>query len=351
MRKSDKIPSIYLSYAWNSQSESIAEAIEKEFHKKGVRIIRDKNDLGYKGRIKEFMEQIGRGKYVILIISNKYLRSENCMFELLQIFKNQDFYERIFPVVLDEVKISKATDRLELVKYWENETKNLNDKIRELEELSNLQGVTEDLNLYTEIRGNIANLTNILKDINSLNADRHMSSDFGQLYGLVKQRIATDLGGNPGKLRVGKTIKQGVIALVGIAVLVLIFSVFNRGTSSNGNNNKDIGPGQASKDSLLIVAETAESKTEKEKISEEKISTEVSEKTYDVELVVPSYMSNGVVLVDNEPAEIIDRNLIFIKVRLKKKNSSHRFEIKNASDSCATDKLISQNNVQVALCD
>ena len=113
MQKSAALTTVYISYAWNQESEAIAMSIENEFDRKGVRIIRDKIDLKYKGNIKDFMKDIGRGKYVILIISNKYLRSVNCMFELLQIFKNQNFYERIFPVVLDEVKIAKATDRLD----------------------------------------------------------------------------------------------------------------------------------------------------------------------------------------------------------------------------------------------
>ena len=184
---------IYISYAWNKESEAIAEAIEKEFGKKGVRVIRDKNDLKYKQRLKDFMKAIGRGKYIILIISPGYLKSENCMFELLQIFKNQDFYERIFPVVLEGVKISKATDRIELVKYWENETDNLDSKIRELKKLSNIQGVTDDLNLYTEIRNNIAKLTNILKDIYYLNTERHISSNFKQLYELIQTKIEKDV--------------------------------------------------------------------------------------------------------------------------------------------------------------
>ena len=72
--------------------------------------------------------------------------------------------------------------------------------------------------------------------------------------------------------------------------------------------------------------------------------------TYNVELVVPSNMTNGDVLVDGQPAEIINRSLIFIKIRLRKKSSSHHIEINNGDENCATDKLISQDNVQITLC-
>lgn len=102
---------IYVSYAWGGKSEELVNQLDKALHDKGVTLIRDKSNLGFKGRIKEFMEQLGRGKAVIVIIGKKYLKSENCMFELVQIARNGQFYDRIFPIVL--------TDALYVVKgFW-----------------------------------------------------------------------------------------------------------------------------------------------------------------------------------------------------------------------------------------
>ncbi len=353
MPKSDIKPAIYISYAWGSESEAIAVSVDKEFRKRGLHIIRDKNDLGYKGKIRDFMEQIGRGKYVILIISNKYLRSENCMFELLQIFKNQDFYERIFPVVLDEVKIAKATDRLDLMKYWEDEAANLDKKIRELKELSNIQGVTDDLNLYTEIRNNIASLTNILKDINTLNTDRHINSDFEQLYSLVQSKVQADLGSKSTGNR-NKIIKQGVLVIITLLVFVLVFqAVKNGGLSNKGKDPKDTASIAGKKhDSLLILEEKSKKDSlKKEAVTKEKVDIIPSNARYIVELFVPSSMAQAAVFVDNKPAEVIERSPISIKIRLRKKNGSHHFEIKDGVDTCFTDKLISKDNERLTLCD
>ncbi len=375
MQKSTMKPAIYISYAWGAESEAIAEAVEKEFLKRGLRIIRDKNDLGYKGRIKEFMEQIGRGKYVILIISNKYLRSENCMFELVQIFKNQSFYERIFPVVLNEVKIAKATDRLDLVKYWENETENLNTKIRELKELSNIQGVTDDLNLYTEIRGNIAGLTNILKDINTLNTDRHINSDFEQLYGIVEEKVKADLiqyvndntestpdlrdsdaadesNGN----RISRSVLRIAVAALILFGLVVAFMVLKKEEPLDEDKNPmdSIAVAKTKWDSLRTVDERPD---EKDSIfdtvwaDEQKTDAKVTGVRYSVELVVPSNMAQGSVYVDGKRAEIIERSPISITVRLRKKDNSHHFEIRDGTENCVTDKLISEDNVRLTLCD
>ncbi|WP_339708103.1 toll/interleukin-1 receptor domain-containing protein [uncultured Kriegella sp.] len=386
MQKGLEIPSIYVSYAWNPESDAIVDAIEKAFGKRNVHIIRDKNDLQYKGRIKDFMERLGQGNCVILVVSNKYLRSENCMFELLQIFKNQNFYERIFPLVLDDVKIAKATDRIDLVKYWEDETENLDIKIRELKDLSNIQGVTDDLNLYTEIRHNIARLTNILKDINTLNTNRHINSDYEQLYSLVRQKIDEDIssskdvklnddtakaiedpiGGNPNILvRIstkifGTTtfleffrknqngaIKFGITAVIGVLALFLVLPQFSINSENAAPEEVDSGT-STPHDSVVLVEKDSTLNTNIQK--EETASAEPAA-MYTVDLVVPSTMVNGSVFVDGKPANVLERNLLFIKIRVEQKKDSYHFEIKDGATSCSSDKLISKDNEELILCD
>lgn len=389
MRKGFEVPSIYVSYAWNPESDAIVDAIEKEFQKRNLSIIRDKNDLQYKGRIKGFMERLGQGNCVILVISNKYLRSENCMFELLQIFKNQNFYERIFPLVLDDVKIAKATDRIDLVKYWENETENLDIKIRELKDLSNIQGVTDDLNLYTEIRHNIARLTNILKDINTLNTNRHINSDFEQLYTLVCQKIDEDIsinndvtvndnttkpiarpiGGNPNilvristkifgtttfleffKKNQNGAIKFGITAIIGALTLFLLlphFIVKSENAAPVEANSNTSTPD----DAVVLDEKDTVSNTTTQKERKYETTGGAPDITYTVDLVVPSNMANGSVFVDGKPANVLERNLLFIKIQVEQKNDSYHFEIKDGTDSCSTDKLISKDNEELILCD
>lgn len=183
-------PSIYISHAWGGESEIITQQIVERFKKENLNITLDKNDLGYRESITKFMENLGQADAIILVISNKYLHSEYCMFELLQIYDNKNILERIFPVVLDEVSIAKSTDRLELVKYWENQSSELESKIRELQSLGHIDGITDDLNLYYNIRNKIAKLTSILKDINTLNVGTHRDSDFNHLVTSVQKHLA-----------------------------------------------------------------------------------------------------------------------------------------------------------------
>ncbi|MEH2151032.1 COR domain-containing protein [Nostoc sp.] len=123
---------IFISYAWGGESEQFVNQLDETLQAKGIKIIRDKRDLGYKGLIKAFMERIGRGKCAIAVISDKYLKSPNCMFELVQIAKNGEFYNRIFPIVLADAQIYKAVARLKYIKHWEEEIKELDEGMREV---------------------------------------------------------------------------------------------------------------------------------------------------------------------------------------------------------------------------
>ena len=136
------------------------------------------------------MQRIGQGKCVLTVISDKYLKSENCMFELLEIYKNNNFSDRIFPLNLD-AKIYKAADRLEYCHYWEQQLNELQTAIKQ-GDITHLEGITDDLNLYEEIKRNLPNLTNILKNINTLNLDIHLQSGFEAIVKAVEQKLTEE---------------------------------------------------------------------------------------------------------------------------------------------------------------
>jgi hypothetical protein len=185
---SDYEQSVFISYAWKGESEEIVNQIDKALQERGLKIIRDKRDLGYKGSISEFMERIGRGNCVIVVISDKYLRSPNCMFELVEIADGKQFHDRIFPVVLNDANIYDPIKRIEYVKYWETKRAELAEAMKTLDP-ANLQGIREDMDLYDRIRDKVSGLTSMLKDMNTLTPDMHRDSDFGDMYTALEKRI------------------------------------------------------------------------------------------------------------------------------------------------------------------
>jgi internalin A len=179
---------VFISYAWGGEREEIVNQIDQALQKRGLKVIRDKRDLGYKGSISKFMERIGRGNCVIVVISDKYLRSPNCMYELVEIAEGKQFHDRIFPVVLNDANIYNPIKRIEYIKYWEVERAKLAGAIKTLDP-ANLHGIREDMDLYDRIRDKISGLTSTLKDMNTLTPDMHRDADFNDLYNAIEKRM------------------------------------------------------------------------------------------------------------------------------------------------------------------
>ena len=179
---------IFVSYAWGGESENIVNTIEHALKGKGINIVRDKRDLGYKGSIRAFMERIGQANGVIVVVSDKYLRSKNCMFELVEIADNKDFQKRVFPVIWRDANIYDPIKRIEYIKYWETKENELAAAMKELSP-ANLHGIREEIDLYHHIRDRVSELTSILKDMNALTPDMHRESDFSQLYDSIEKRM------------------------------------------------------------------------------------------------------------------------------------------------------------------
>lgn len=139
--------------------------------------------------IREFMQRIGAGHCVIVVISDKYLRSKNCMFELVEIAANKDFADRVFPIVLSDAKIYEAVDRIDYLKHWEQKKADLDTKMRSLKELTHTPGISEELNDYDRFRDEIDRLTTVIKNMNTLSPDILRSSDFQPLYDALIQRM------------------------------------------------------------------------------------------------------------------------------------------------------------------
>jgi len=179
---------VFISYAWGGEREDIVNHIDEALQKRGITIIRDKRDLGYKGSITGFMERIGQGNCIIVVISDKYLRSPNCMFELVEIAENKGFHDRIFPIVLADANIYDPVKRIEYVKHWEVKRAELAEAMKSIDP-ANLQGIREDMDLYDRIRDKVSGLTSILKDMNTLTSDMHRDSDFSQIYDGIEKRM------------------------------------------------------------------------------------------------------------------------------------------------------------------
>ena len=182
-------PAVFISYQWGGASEDLADQIEAVFEQKDIQFIRDKNNLGFKGSIRAFMRRLGEGACVITIISDQYLKSQNCMFELMEIAKNLEFRDRIFPIVLEDAAIDDPEDLMDYVLYWQEKNKSLEAKMKKAESSAYLDGIRESRDLYADILQHLPKLTSILSDMNTLTRSIHEDSGFAELIKAITQKL------------------------------------------------------------------------------------------------------------------------------------------------------------------
>ncbi len=183
-------PEIFISYAWGGESEKMTDDIYNAFKEKKLNIIRDRIDLQYKGNIREFMRRLGASAFVVVIISDRYLKSKNCMFEMLEIEKNRDAYNRIFPIVLEDAQIYDDIKSIGYALHWQGQLKELKEQIDKLESPHLTEAANKNLAEYASISRLTGNLINMLRDMNTLPVEMHKETWFEQLIESVEARIA-----------------------------------------------------------------------------------------------------------------------------------------------------------------
>jgi hypothetical protein len=181
---------VFVSYAWkDDESVSVVDQLQHAFEGRDIQLIRDKSEMNYRDPIRAFMQRLGRGKCVIVVLSDIYLTSESCMFELTEIAERGDLRDRVFPIVLEDANIYKARARLHYVRHWEKEKADLDAAMKEVGG-EHLEGIRETMDLYAKIRNTAAELMDILGDMNALTPGQHQGSNFEALFQSVEQRLS-----------------------------------------------------------------------------------------------------------------------------------------------------------------
>ena len=157
---------IFLSYCWNDSSE--ADRIYDYFKRnQSIELHRDKIDIKKWGSIKEYMQSISNMDYTILLISDSYLKSANCMYEVLEVMRDRNYRDKIFPAVIYSGIYSPVT-RAKYVKHWQDEFKELENTLKEIN-VQNPGKLNEDLKRRQDISSNIAEFLDVVADMNNPN--------------------------------------------------------------------------------------------------------------------------------------------------------------------------------------
>lgn len=147
-----KKPNIFVSYSW--QTKGIADKISSDLQLIGISIIKDNQELNYTDNIPNFMKRIRSCDYALLLLSDSYFKSKNCLFEILELQKDENHWKKILPIVLKETKFYSAIERLEYVHFWEQKTNELEQALENINPINSPESYKE-LKLFKDISYNI----------------------------------------------------------------------------------------------------------------------------------------------------------------------------------------------------
>lgn len=188
---------IFLSYC--QKDSDIADLIDEKLGQQvqgQATISRDIRDVEFHESFKHFMQSIEQHDYVITIISDSYLKSRNCMYEVLEVVKDSNFSKRLVYIVLNDddkvyyhtmpdTKISADVYSIDgqtsYILYWKEKSDELQNQIDQLgdpvlsisqaKEKQHVQRILLDLPEFIEY----------IKDHKGLPLSTHIEHDFSDI--------------------------------------------------------------------------------------------------------------------------------------------------------------------------
>lgn len=154
-------------------NEEIAEKVRAAFNGTPLYC---KQSIEYKGSMTNYRKKLGESQCVILVICDNYLKSSECLAELLEVYKNGSFGERVFPVISKDAEIHNPIYHAACIRHLENEISEIEKSLRGLGSSANLKSIHDYLDSHVGWRSDLSNIFSILKDVNTKNLE-HIQKD------------------------------------------------------------------------------------------------------------------------------------------------------------------------------
>lgn len=157
-------------------------------------------DLDYKDSFKQFMNRIEDHDYVICVVSDRYLKSVACMYEVGETVKSHHYKERLLHIVLrsEDAKyytnpseftpadVYTISGRLAYVSYWKDIYDNLK---REIECIGDYEATWQGAQTLNQIghilRDDIQEFTEYLGDYNAKTFEELKNNGFTDIMGIM----------------------------------------------------------------------------------------------------------------------------------------------------------------------
>lgn len=193
---------IFLSYC--QKDHSIADIVDSTISKsvEGIaEISRDIRDIKYRESIKKFMESVGNHDYVIMIISDNYLKSRNCLYEMLEVMRDRNYGKKLLFIVLSDedaqyyddphtthigANVYNIEGQTEYISYWQQQSVNLKQQIEKIADPMLSIEEAKELRIIAKIQLDLPEFMAHLREHNGICFSKLVQSNFKEIIDAIQ---------------------------------------------------------------------------------------------------------------------------------------------------------------------
>lgn len=195
LAETTSLPTVFISYNWDN--DNVASEVETALSGKAV-VRRDKKDIKNWGSLSDFMKSIRKQDFAVLVISEPYLKSDACLFEVMQLMKDEDWNEKAMYVVLDDAHIYKPLGRAKYIAYWKDQCDELEKTIASLP-ASATSELNLDLRKAATVRDNIGEFLTKVADSSNPDSDKVIQAIVSRVETAASDAVPFTQEDNTGK--------------------------------------------------------------------------------------------------------------------------------------------------------
>lgn len=153
-------PTVFISF--QHKSSDFVDSLEQKLSQ-DANVIRYEDGIPSWGSFREFMNTIKDQDFAVLVISEEYLQSEACMYEVIQLMQNANWVDKAMFAIMPNAACFNYQDRINYIKYWNEQVKLMDESIGGLPEQS-IANQKEELSRITQIRDSIGAFLDVVAD-------------------------------------------------------------------------------------------------------------------------------------------------------------------------------------------
>jgi len=178
---------IFISYSW--KDEAVCTKIDSDLRRLGYITTLDRHEdaVPFKSKLKEFMDSISLHDYTIVLVSDNYLKSYNCLYEVGKVMDSTDFQKKALQIILPSAKVFGRTGKYEYFTHWDNEISILTEKLKNSLSPETISLITEDLKEVKKIKENLPRFIEFLNSEKGLTLSEIENSNYHDLLNYISK--------------------------------------------------------------------------------------------------------------------------------------------------------------------